>query len=250
MASMTYLQLCQYTHRLAKAGNSQAGSQPTVIPVPVNQDQIVYDIVDAMPRAWEWVQNQHVSWNFMRKQGSFNLTAGTRTYSLATIQAQIADYYGFIPMWAASTNPYYTLNDPAQTPQVLDYPFSFLEYQDFRGLYDRRPRPQNFQPTILTEWPDKTIEVDPAPNNAPSGGQWQIRFDYRIKNQILAAQTDVPILPPEYHELISWVALRMVCEIRSDMSAKLAMAIREIDEYMGHLKSRYLPLITVDASYA
>jgi len=250
MASMSYLTLCQYTHRLAKSGNAQAGTLPTTIPSAANQDQIVYDIIDAVPRAWEWVQNEHVSWNFMRKEGAFNLTAGTRIYSLATIQAQISDYYGFIPFWGASPGPYYFLCDPAQTPQVLDYPMRFVEYQDFRGVYDRRPRPQNFQPTILTEWPDKTLEMDPAPNLGPSGGNWQLKFDYRRTNQVLSAQGDIPILPPEFHELIAWVALRMVCEIRMDNSPKYQSALAEIDKYMGRLKSRYLPVVTVDTSYA
>ncbi len=251
MASMNYLALCQYTHRLAKAGNAQAGSQPAAIPVPTQQDQIVYDIVDAVPRAWEWVQNEHPSWNFMRKEGAFNLTAGQRTYTLAQIQAQISDYYGFIPMWGGnSPGPYYFLCDPAQTPQVLDYPMRFVEYMDFRGIYDRRPRPQNFQPTILTEWPDKTLECDPAPNLGPSGGQWQLRFDYRRTNQVLSAQTDVPILPPEFHELIAYVALRMVCEIRMDTGQKYVTALRAIDDYLSRLKARYLPIITVDSQLA
>lgn len=250
MASMTYLQLCQYTHRLAKAGNAQAGTLPVSIPAAANSDQIVYDIIDAVPRAWEWVQNEHVSWNFMRKEGQFNLTAGTRLYTLATIQAQISDYYGLIPLWAGSNAPYYYLRDPAQTPQVIDYPFTFVEYQNFRGLWDRRPRPQNFQPTVLTEHPNKSLEMDPAPNLGPSGGQWQLGFDYRIKNQVLALSSDVPILPAEFHELIAWVALKMVCEIRMDNSPKYGAALAEIAKYMGHLKSRYLPVITVDCSYA
>lgn len=249
MASMSYLTLCQFAHRVLQMGNQQPGSQPTVIPVPVNQDQVVYDIVNMMPRAWEWVQNEHPSWLFMRKQGAFSLTAGTRTYSLAMIQAAITDYYGIVPFYGGSQNPYYTINDPgAASPQ--DYPYSFLEYINFRGLMDRRPRPANFIPTMCTEWPDKTLEFDPAPNLAPSGGNWQVRFDYRRTNQILSVSTDVPILPAEFHELIAWVCVRMVCEIRQNTSLIYAAALREIDTYMNKLKARYVPIIVVDCSYA
>lgn len=250
MASMTYLQLAQYTHRLIRAGNSQAGTKPTAIPVGNNEDQIVYDIADIVPRAWEWVQNEHPSWLFMRKQGQFTLTAGVRTYALAFIQGTLADYYGIVPFYGCSQNPYYTINDPnASTPQ--DYPYSFLEYQNFRGIFDRRPRPANFIPTLCTEWPDKTLEFDPAPNFAPSGSNWQVRFDYRRTNQVLSAQTDVPILPPEFHELIAWVAVRMLCEIRQESSPLYMSALREITGYMGKLKARYLPNVLVgDNSYA
>jgi hypothetical protein len=249
MASMTYLQLCQLTHRLIRAGNAQAGTKPSAIPVPANQDQIEYDIAAMVPRAWEWVQNEHPSWLFMRKQGSFSLTAGTRTYTLATIQAAITDYYGFIPFYASSSFPYYFIRDPGATT-VQDYPYAYLEYIQFRGLMDRRPRPANFIPTMLTEWPDKTIEVDPAPNLAPSGGNWQIGFDYRRTNQVLTLQDDVPLLPPEFHELIAWVAVRMLAEIRQEQSMVYSAALREIDSYMNKLKARYLPVVTVSTGYA
>jgi hypothetical protein len=249
MASMTYLQLCQLTHRLVRAGNAAAGTKPTVIPVGVNEDQIVYDIVNIIPRAWEWVQNEHPSWLFMRKQGQFSLTAGTRTYSLATIQASITDYYGFIPFWGSSSFPYYYIRDPGAT-LIQDYPYAYVEYIDWRGVWDRRPRPAPFLPTMLTQWPDKTIEVDPAPNLAPSGGQWQLGFDYRRTNQVLSASTDVPILPPEYHELIAWVAVRMLAEIRQEQSMLYAAAVREITGYMNKLKARYLPVVTVNSAYA
>lgn len=249
MASMTYLQLCQYTHRLIRAGNSQAGTKPTAIPPGTNEDQVVYDIVDFIPRAWEWVQNAHPSWLFMRKQGQFTLVAGVRTYALALIQGFIPDYYGIIPFYGGSCNPYYTINDPAASP-IQDYPYAFVEYINFRGLQDRRPRPANFIPTMMTEWPDKTLEVDPAPNATPSGGNWQIRFDYRRTNQVLSSSSDVPILPPEFHELIAWVAVRMLCETRQESSPLYISALREIDGYMNKLKARYLPVVTVNANYA
>lgn len=249
MASMTYLQLCQFAHRYLRSGNQQPGSLPAAIPEVANQDQVVYDIIYTVPKAWEWVQNEHPSWNFMRKQGTLNLTIGQRLYTLTQIQAQISDYYGFIPFWATSQMPYFLEYDPgALIPQ--DYIYPFIEYTEWRGYWDRLPRPTGGQPNRLTERPDKTLEVDPAPLAASSGQAWALRFDYRIKNQVLAASSDIPILPPEFHELIGWVTIRMITESRMSSDPLYMRAMSEQESYMNRLKARYLPQIQVDTRYA
>lgn len=249
MAAMTYLQLCQFAHRYLRSGNQQPGSLPTALPIPANSDQVLYDIADTVPRAWEWVQNEHPSWNFMRKQGTLVLTPGQRTVTLTQIQATLPDYYGFIPFWSTTSFPYFLLYDSGLAkPQ--DYIYPFVEYQEWRGFWDRLPRPNAIQPNRLTERPDKTLELDPAPGSAPSGSPWAIRFDYRIKNQVLSAGTDSPILPPEFHELIGWVTVRMVCETRQNAGPLYQSAQAEIGRYLERLKARYLPNLQVDTGYA
>lgn len=252
MASMTYLALCQYAHRLLRSGNAQPGTQPGAIPLAAGLDQVVYDIVDIVPRAWEWVQNEHPSWNFMRKEGNYTLSSGLRTYALTALQTSIPDYYGFIPFWSTMNTPYFLMYDSGFSPinQRSDYIFPFIEYGEWRGFYDRTPRPTAAQPNRITEWPNKTLELDPTPQNAPSGSPWAIKFDYRTVNQILTASGDIPNLPPEFHELISWVAVRMICETRMDTGPLYQSSNNEIQKYMDRLKARYLPQIQVDMVYA
>lgn len=251
MASMTYLQLCQYTHRIMRAGNQQAGTYPLAIPPVGAQDQIVYDIIDTIPRAWEWLQNEHPSWNFMRKEGTLQLNNGVRTYSLSTIQSNngTKDYYGIIPFWAYSDFAYFIIFDTNKVPEQ-DYIYPFVEYQEWRGFWDRAPRPTGFQPNRLTEWPDKTLELDPTPQLTPTGGLWTIRFDFRVQNQVLALTGEVPLLPPEFHECIAWIAVRMLCEMRMDSGPMYQAALAEIERYMARLKARYLPQIQVNSRYA
>lgn len=246
---MTYLQLCQYAHRLMRSGNAVGGSLPTAIPQVTTVDQTVYDIIDAIPRAWEWIQNQHVSWTFMRKQALMVLNNGIRIYNLTFIQLQIPDYYRFIPMWAGSSSPYFQMYDSTATAPV-DYVYPFIEYQEWRGLWDRVPRPAARMPNRLTEHPNRSLEVDPTPAATPTGGFWVLKFDYRIKNQNLALSTDVPILPAEYHEMIAWVAVRMLSEQRMNTGPLIDAACKEIDGYMNKLKAEYLPLIQIDMTYA
>lgn len=245
---MSYIQLCQLAHRIARGGNAQPGTQPATIPPVANLDQMVYDIVDTVPRAWEKIQDEHPSWNFMRKQATLTLTASQRTYTLAQIQALINDYYGYIPFYGASDPPYFLLFDGgASTPQ--DFIFPFVEYIEFRGWWDRSPRPAPTQPNRLTERPDKTLEFDPTPALAPSGSNWVLKLDYRRTNQVLSNGGDIPILPPEFHEMIAYLAVIMVMETRQNQGAIWALANKRYTEYMDRLKARYLPQLQMDTGY-
>ena len=252
MASMTYLQLAQLAHRILRMGNQAGGTQPTVIPAPANSDQVVYDIVDTVPRAWEKIQNEHPSWLFMRKQGVIPLTAGTRTYSLSVLQTKITDYYGFIPFWAPNyPYPYFLVFDSGlPSASQVDYPFPFIEYLDWRGFWDRLPRPAPAQPNRITEQPNRTLEFDPTPGTAPSGGVWSIRCDYRVANQVLTLQTDVPLLPAEYHEMIAYLTVMLVSEMRQTQGPGVAYALSNYTALMDKLKAKYLPQMQIDISYA
>lgn len=249
MAAMTYLQLCQFAHRYLRGGNAVPGSLPTAIPAAANVDQEVYDIIYTMPQAWEWVQNEHPSWNFMRGSGTFTLSNGVRVYPLSSLQAAITDYYGFIPFWATMNQPYFLMFDSG-VAKPQDYIFPFIEYQEWRGFYDRAPRPSAAQPNRITEQPNKSLELDPTPLVAPSGSPWAIKFDYRKTNQVLATSGDTPFLPPEFHPLIAWVCIRMICETRMNTGPLYTSALNEQTSYMNKLKARYLPQVQVDLVYA
>lgn len=249
MASMNYLALCQLAHRTLRLGNQAGGTYPLVInPTPGSVDQVVFDIIDTVPRAWEKIQDESPSWNFMRKQGFKVLTTNQRTYTLTQMQSILTDYYGFIPFWGATNWPYFILYDSGANPEI-DYIYPFVEYIDWRGWWDRLPRPANGQPNRLTERPDKTIELDPTPAAAPSGLPWGIRFDYRQTNQILTAGTDVPILPAEFHEMIAYLTVMMVASMRQNQGPGVAYATERYTSYMDRLKARYLPQMMVDMSY-
>lgn len=251
MASMTYLQLAQLAHRVLRMGNQAGGTQPTAIPAPAGSDQAVFDIVDTVPRAWEKIQNEHPSWMFMRKEGVIGLTAGVRTYSLSVLQTKITDYYGIVPFWAPNYSYPYVLIFDGGLPGAsqVDYMCWFTEYIDWRGFWDRLPRPANTQPQRLTEQTNKTIELDPAPATAPSGGQWSIRCDYRVANQVLALQTDVPLLPAEFHEMIAYLTVVLVAEMRQTQGPGIAYAMNNYTTLMDKLKARYLPQIQMDMQY-
>jgi hypothetical protein len=254
MASMTYLAIAQLAHRILRMGNQAPGTQPTTIPPPANTDQVLFDIADTVPRAFESIQDEHPSWNWMRSQGTFILQSGTRSYSQGAVAAGggAQNYYGLIPFWAPNyPRPYLTIYDSgAVGSSIVDYLLVFTEYIDWRGFWDRLPRPAATLPQRITERPDKTLEFDPTPALAPSGSNWAIRFDFRRANQVLANGSDVPILPAEFHEMIAYKTVMLVAEMRQNQGPGIAYAASNYQILMDRMKARYLPQVQIDIQYA
>jgi len=249
MAQMTYLQLCQLTARLLRLGNAQSGTVPATIPPPANSEDVVYDIIDAVPRAYEWLQNQHPAWQWMRRQTLLDVQ-NTRFLTLAQIQAQVGAYAWSVPFHAATVHsPYALLYDAGAASPQTQMPIYFVNYIDWRGFMDRQPRPTG-QPVRFTEWPDRTLEFDPTPTTAPSGLQWKLVLDCRVPNDVLTTQAQVPLMPVEYHETIAWIAARLVAITRTNKGQLSLDGDSVALSYLTPLRARYLPVVTIDMSYA
>jgi len=255
----TFLTLCQSVHRKMRGGNATPGSLPSAIPVPTTprQDQMVYDIVDAVQLAWENLQNLHAGWKWMWKRSTLPLVAGTRTYDLALIRTS-TPLYDWIKTFDVPGGPIYlNIYDSGQT-QLTDQPVWFIPYENWRGWRDRKPLPQQAQPRYFTEWPDYTLEFDPTPNVPPSGvgNNWTLVMDYRKTNQQLINQGDIPELPLRFHELIAWMAVEIICETRGSTALLIQLAKREIygegtrQGRLSQLESDQLPALLIDTRYA
>lgn len=240
-AAQTFQQLCQTVNQFLRAGNNVAfGSVAT----PVNQLQT--DIIYFVNQAWQQLQNDHPSWLWMRdRMNGFALTATQRTYTLANLQTGRANYRNFLPMNAA--NYRYCLMADSNPPigtQPTQMPVYFIPYQEWRGYWDRTPRPTG-QPVRLTEFPDFSLQLDPTPNNAPSGSPWALYFDYRTTNTVLAADADKPNMPADYHDILVWWAIDLYCRTRSNSSPLAAEAKAEVKRQRDRLAAYQLPEITL-----
>lgn len=245
---MTYLQLCQLTARILRLGNAQSGTVPTTIPVPAGSEDVVFDIADAVPRAYAWLQNQHQGWQWMRKQ-SFVPLQNTRALSLTTIRAQIADYAWMIPFHAGTVGYPYLMMYDSGASTIVHRPLRVVPYIEWRGLYDRMPRPTGV-PVQCTEHPSRTLEFDPGATTAPSGLPWYVVLDYRMRNDVLTTVNQVPALPEHWHEVIAWIAARLVAITRQNKGTLGLDGDAVAMSYLTSLKAEQLPQMTVDLSYA
>lgn len=237
----TYLVLCQSVHRWVRSGNHDPGSRPVAIASEADPD--VKDIIFFVNEAWQQIQQYHPEWEWMRRQGTLNLVAGTRTYSAATIRVMLPRYEQLKSLYGATRHdgPRYGLiqdSAAATNPQMPTY---YVPYNEWRGFFDRAPRPANSFPIRFTTQPDETIEFDPAPSLAPSGSAYRFAFDYRVTPQALSADADVPELPDRYHDLIVWWAVRLFCASRANSDALEQTAIEKVKYWLSKVAADQLP---------
>jgi hypothetical protein len=242
-----------------RGGNARPGTQPAAIPVPTTptlQDQMVYDIVDAVQQAYENLQNLQPCWNWMRGQTTITLPNGQRTITRAVIRVTTTDYERLITLDAGAP-PFVNVYDGAAAVRT-DYKVWYIEYENWRGWRDSRPLAAPGQPTYITEWPmDYTLEVDPTTKITPNGGSWTIACDYRKTNQTLINSADVLLLPSRFNELLVWMAVLQICETRNSTGFLMDLAQTEIYGDGRHRQGRLhqleidqLPNILIDTRYA
>ena len=241
----TYLQLCQQVHRNIRAGNNTPGSQPTS--VVGNTDPLLLDIVYFVNEAWTQIQQDNSRWQWMNKPATLTLPVNTsstfnQTLSLATIQATYTDWGNVVP-YTAQRPKYGQLYDPNQTPNPplpTRQPIFFIPWKEFNGFYNQQPRTQA-QPSRFSEDPAGNLWFDAPPIAAPSGVAYKMEVDYRTVPQTLAANTDVPAMPVDFHDLIVYWAAFLYCQTRSSTSPLMAAMASNMSRILQKLKTDQTP---------
>ena len=241
----TYLTLCQQVHRNIRAGNNTPGSQPTS--VTGNTDPLLLDIVYFVQEAWNQIQQENSRWQWMNLPAILTLPINTatqyvQTLTLATIQTtyplwgNIVPYTGQQPKYTLIYDPNQAPNPPLPTRQ----PLFFVPWKEFNGFFTRQPRTQG-QPSRFSEDPQSNLWFDAPPLAAPSGVAYQMQCDYRMIPQVLAANTDVPLLPVDYHDLIVYWAAFLYCQTRSNSSQLSDSMASNMQRILQKLKTDQTP---------
>lgn len=197
-----------------------------------------------MQDAYETIQTEQDNWLFRTKQGTLNCTPnGTFTFSKATIQGQIADF---------DRNLYFVF--PSDSRYLLSYANSagvqsaaycyYIPYQRWRGWRDRGVLPSG-QPQYFTELPDGQgggLQFYPIPDtgDVTNANTYRILLDYYITPATLTADADIPILPPEFHKAIAWLAIMRWATVRQD-SVRYQLASKEYEIVLNDMRHSQLP---------
>lgn len=239
----TFLQLCQQTHRIIRAGNNTPGTQPTT--VVAQTDPLLSDIVYFVNEAWQQVQNKNPAWLWMRKQATLTLPTNTsttynQTLSLATIRGVASDWRN-AQTKSAGEFAYALLFDPNQTPVPVEMPSRFMPWMQFDGLYNRLPITQSV-PLWWTEDPQYNLVFFQPPLPAPSGVAYQLKIAYRTVNQQLTLDADVPLMMADFHDLIPYWAAWLYCQTRSNSSDLMGSCANNMSRILANLSSQQLPV--------
>ena len=167
----TYLELLQQLHRDVGA----AGSEPVAVTGLRGEAKRLANYVK---RADQLIQLKWVNWKFLRATYSADTVASTAT------AAKPAD----LKYWDFKT---FFMIEPGQTDKN---PFGVVEYDKVKS--DILDTTENI-PWRAIVMPDNSLKFEPVPDDA-----YTIQADYYKVPTLLAANTDVSDIPPEYHQII------------------------------------------------
>lgn len=168
---MTFLELVQALHSEVGA----AGSSPTTV---VNQVKENNRMVNWIKRADLRLQNKWVNWKFMRLEFTTN---NTTTAGVATLGAP-ADH----KTWDVET---FKILYPGDTE------YSDIDVVEYENIKDEILTTDQGAPSRIIIMPDNNLKLDPVPD-----GVYTVQADYYRKPVALANNTDVSLIPEEYHE--------------------------------------------------
>ncbi len=219
---MNFLALCQRTR--IECGIS--GSGPTAV---TSQSGENLRVVNWTNSAWEDIQNHRPNWKFMRfgftvntvlNQDSYAYTACTDT----TLSSAIVNFSS----WLIETFKIYKTS-------VADESYLYPESYEYWRNYYRIGTQTASRPLHSTITPDDKIGIGPKPN-----GVYVLSGDYYRRATTMAANTDTPSLPSEFHMAIVWKAVMYYAQYE-EAGALYATAEREYKRILRRLEMNQLP---------
>lgn len=223
---MTFLQLVQRLHTLARVGQGELATNPETV---TSQTGLLGELVAFINFAWQDIQNDHPQWRFMVKEGSLTLPEGSSEISPLAID----DYEHIIFAASDGRGRFITyFRDSVADEQVC----RFAPYQDFRYSFLDRGERQLGMPANFTVLPNRRLRFDMKAESALT-----LQFDYKRTVQELTVDNDTPIMPAKYHMAIVWWAIaRYYCSTRDGTGELRAKAKVEMDREMQKLRNEQI----------
>jgi hypothetical protein len=225
MPAMTFLQLFQRAHQ----ESGIAGAQPSAV---TGQTGKLLKLVNWVADAWMQIQLERDNWLFMHEDFTFDTVADTRDYLAAD------KGYNDVLLWDENSFLIYKTSLDSTDENWLMFEVYRNWRQNHRQGMTSRPtdRPQKF--TLL---PSNEIRFEPMPDDA-----YTITGEYKRTAQLFVADADVPTnLPPDYHMIIVWQALKFY-GFYEDAPDVLDQAETFYDNLLVRLEEKQLPAMSED----
>ena len=191
---MDYLAIVQ---RFVQETNIANTGPSTVI----NQKGEIAKGVNWVADSYTELQNK-ILWRWLRERFTINTTAGLDTYSYGAAKSEDTGV-------TISRFKKWRINDIRNQPRCYlasgsiqnATRLSYLRWEDFRDIYMTRQAVDG-QPAHITIDPQDNIVLGPAPD-----AEYVVIGEYHKSAQVLAANTDIPELPSDYHMLLVYLAM-------------------------------------------
>ena len=182
----TYLQLSSRLRQ--ECGGS--GTGPSAVTAQTGE---YARFVSWIATADEDIQRMYNEWRFMVGSFTLNTVADDGSYAAADCITPVTD----LRIWRKDTMKIY------QTSVADESKLYYMEYQDWYDLYNTGTQTTS-RPVHFTIGNDLSIKVGPTPNAV-----YRISGEYQKSIDTLAASSDTPNYPAEYHMLAVYGAMIM-----------------------------------------
>ena len=225
---MNYLQLSQRT--LLECGI--AGSGPAAV---TGQTGEMERIVTWVAQAWNDIQVTHKDWGWLRATASFTTVDGTASYTLGSGAGTVGVTAATFGMWIPGSARNYV----TATSQSSEIFMDDMGYESWRDYYQYGSlRTSKSRPTDIAVGPDKSLNL----GSVPLAG-YTVTMDYYTAPVALAADSDTPALPAQFHMAIVYRAMQMYAAY-SNAPEVLARADKGYTLYMRLMSNDRLPVPT------
>lgn len=186
----TFLELC--TDLRSESGIS--GTGPTSV---TGQTGEMLRVVNWVKKAYRDIQNLHPCWDFLKASFSFSTIASTANYTKTAV--------GLTELGSWKTDDpddafrcYLTATGIADQQSLQFLPWDQFEAGYTLGVLST----QEGRPQVFTVEPDQSITFWPIPDAV-----YTITGDYFKRAQVMSANTDEPLIPASFQDVIVWRAL-------------------------------------------
>jgi hypothetical protein len=217
---MTFLEMCQ----MVASDCGISGSIASVVGRVGDHGRVV----SWVNRAWFEIQRSNTNWDWMRYDFTFNTVASDGEYTPA--EANTTDF----SKWHTDTFRIFKTATGVSDEQFLPY----TDYKSFRDTY-----------LYGTQTPSRpsVAAIRPRGSNLLLGvlpdGIYTVTGEYQRKPVYMAANTDVPAMPDEYHLGIVHKA-KIKYAMFANAPEVLAQAQDDYDYVMADLTELQLPDLT------
>lgn len=162
----------------------------------INQTGEMGRIVNWISAAWIDIQSAHQDWEWMKASCSFPTVAGQALYS-PTTDIGLTDF----GMWDQDSFRVYQTSAGLGSEAFLAY----SEWDDWRDTYQKgTARTSQSQPFEITVSPNKSLGL----GSVPSAGYTVLGDYYKVPAE-MAANTDTPTMPTQFHMAIVYRAMML-----------------------------------------
>jgi hypothetical protein len=226
----TYLQLCQDVVRECGI----PGTGPSAI---TGQTGELARVVAWVKNAYTEIQNRYPDWRWLRKPFTFNTVAGTDAYAYGSVTDGEASALitRFSRWWANDLDrrPTIYLSSGGVTGEhwLIWVPYSF-----FKRLYRFGPQTTaRGMPIHISVNDANKLVLGPNPDAV-----YVVQGEYQKNAQVLAANSDTPEIPVDYHQLIVCRAMAKYAGFESASDVMLR-ATTEGNPLMRQLEANQRP---------